>query len=121
MDKKSAEKLAKAIAVTCVRNGYIEELHGRKGARTQEGDYSDVKVITPDREIPWNEVSRFSDEEIKHLMKEVVNKLYTIFLNFDDEDFVNSLLKLGGAYSKDWDKPEEVADFVLRNRKLDKT
>ncbi len=118
MDKKgSAEQLAKAIAVACVRNGYIEKLHEGKGPRSQTGDYSDVKVITPDREIPWTELSRFSDEEMKRLMKEVVNKLYTVLLHFDDKEFLNALLRWGNRYTQKWDKPEELADFVLRDRK----
>jgi hypothetical protein len=75
MDKKSAEHLAKALALARVRNGLIEELHCGKGAHSLAGDYSDVKVVSPDREIPWHELSRISDEEMKRLMKEIVNKL----------------------------------------------
>jgi hypothetical protein len=74
MNKKSAEQLAKALAPACVRNGFIEELHCGKGAYSHAGDYSDVTVVTPDREIPWHELSRISDEEMKRLMKEIVNK-----------------------------------------------
>ncbi len=117
MDKKNAEHLAKAIALACVRNGFIEELHSGKVAESQAGDYSDVKVITPDREIPWNELSRISNDEMKHLMKEVVNRVYTVLLNFEDEAFLNALLSMGNRHTQKWDKPEELPDFVLRNRK----
>ena len=75
MDEKIAGSLAKALAITCVRNTVLETLHAGKTAESQAGDYSDVKIITPAREIPWNELSRISDEEMKCLMKEVVNKL----------------------------------------------
>jgi hypothetical protein len=117
MDKKSAEHLAKALALACVRNGFIEELHCGKGTYSQAGDYCDVKVVTPDREIPWRELSRISDAEMKRLMKEIVNKLYTVLLNLEDEDFMTALLGRGARYTQKWDKPEELADFVLRNRK----
>jgi hypothetical protein len=90
------------------KKGNREELHDGKGARSQTGAYSDVKVITPDREIPWNEVSHFSDEEMKRLMKEVVNRLYTLLLHFDDKEFLNALLRWGtdtpknGTSRKSW-------------------
>jgi hypothetical protein len=45
MDEKTAEHVAKAVALTCVRNGFIEELHCGKGAHSQAGDYSDVRVV----------------------------------------------------------------------------
>jgi hypothetical protein len=114
MDKKSAEHFAIALALACVRNGFIEELHCGKGAYSQAGDYSDVKAVTPDREIPWRELSRISDEEMKRLMKEIVNKLYTVLLNLEDEDFMAAFLSWGARYTQEWDKPEELADFVLR-------
>jgi hypothetical protein len=117
MDKESAERLAKALALACVRNGFIEELHCGKSAHSPAGDYSDVRVVTPDREIPWHELSRISDAEMKRLMKEIVNKLYTVLLNLEDEEFMAALLSWGVRYTQKWDKPEEIADFVLRNRK----
>ena len=29
------------------------------------------------RRIPWPEVSRFDDDEMRYLMREIVNKIYT--------------------------------------------
>ena len=49
MDKKNARDLAKALAVWCVRNTFLETLHAGKTAESRLGDYSDVKVITPTR------------------------------------------------------------------------
>jgi hypothetical protein len=51
MDKKSAEHLAKALPLAGVRNGFIEESHCGKGAHSHAGDYSDVRVVTPDRNL----------------------------------------------------------------------
>ncbi|MDX2074469.1 MAG: hypothetical protein SFX19_08930, partial [Alphaproteobacteria bacterium] len=72
--------LAKALAVTCVRNTFLEDLHAGKTPRTQAGDFSDVKVMTPSGEIAWNELSRISNDEMQRLMKEVVNKLFTALM-----------------------------------------
>jgi hypothetical protein len=73
--------------------------------------------LSPDREIPWRELSRISDEEMKRLMKEIVNKLNTVPFNLEDENFMAALLSWGARYTQEWDKPVELADFVLRNRK----
>ncbi|UTC28894.1 hypothetical protein MARCHEWKA_03820 [Brevundimonas phage vB_BpoS-Marchewka] len=65
------------LAHTCVRNTFLEDLHAGITPSSKTGDYSDVKVVTPYGEIPWAEVSRISDVEMKRLMQEVVDKLYT--------------------------------------------
>jgi hypothetical protein len=45
--------LAKSIAVLCVRNTFLEDLHSGITPSSRGGDYSDVKVVTPYGEIPW--------------------------------------------------------------------
>jgi hypothetical protein len=37
-----------------------------------------VKVVTPYGEIPWNEVSHISDEQMRALMIGAVNMVYTM-------------------------------------------
>jgi hypothetical protein len=70
-------RLAKLMARDCFRNiDTFEDFHAGQFPRTQTGDYSDVKVLTPDREIQWNELSRLSDDEMKALMIEVVDQCY---------------------------------------------
>ena len=41
------------------------------------GKISDVKVVSPYGEIAWHRVSRMSDEEMKQLSEDIVNRLYT--------------------------------------------
>lgn len=53
---------------------------------------------------------------MQRLMKEIVNKLYTVLLNLEDEEFLAALLRWGDRSTQKWDKLEELADFVLRNR-----
>jgi hypothetical protein len=52
MDKELAARLAKALAVTCVRNTFLEDLHSGISPSSRAGDHSDVTVVTPYGEIP---------------------------------------------------------------------
>ena len=57
------------MAAACVRRGYLEKLHDGFTPVTRTGDYSDVKVIDAEgREIPWNQVSRIDQDEMKTLI-----------------------------------------------------
>jgi len=51
------------MALHCFPNSKLENLHARKSPRSKTGDYTDVKVVTPYGEIPWNEVSRLNDDD----------------------------------------------------------
>src|SRR5271166_2815604 len=112
MQEQYSARLAKAMAVLCVRNTFLEDLHAGKTAVSETGDYSDVKVITPDREIPWNELSRISDEEMKKLMKQVVNKLYTVLMSLENEDAMHLVFSGGRDYAGHWDDPEFLSCFL---------
>lgn len=78
---KRNKVIARLITDSCARNP-VEELHGGKFPRTTTGDFSDVKVVFPGGEIPWNELCRISEEEMRQLMLEVedcVEKLLYLF------------------------------------------
>lgn len=75
-DDEATVMLAKAISLHAFRNA-LEDLHAGITPSSVTGDYSDVKVVTPYGEIPWNKLSRISDEEMKALMIEVVSRLFT--------------------------------------------
>ena len=113
MDKELAACLAKALAVTCVRNTLLEDLHTGISPSSQAGDHSDVMVVTPYGEIPWNNVSRISDDEMKPLMKEIVNKFFTVLIHWEDEEFMSALLHWGARQTMRWDEPEALAGFIL--------
>ena len=70
------------------------------------GDYSDVKVVTPFGEIPWTQLSRISDAEMKTLMIEITNNVFT-FLTYPED-----LATLGPAAR--WNRPE--IDPALRRQ-----
>jgi len=80
-EKRIAAKLAKTMAMLCVRNTQLETLHAGPAPVTRTGDYSDVFVLDADgRRIPWTEVSRIDDIEMRDLMRDIVNRLYTFHL-----------------------------------------
>ena len=73
---------------------------------TRTGDYSDVGVVDADgRRIPWAEVSRFDQDEMRDLMREIVNKIYTFFFKAEDPDF-QAFRDLVRPATYEWDKPK---------------
>jgi len=70
------KRLAKIMALKCFRNSKLEDLHAGIYPSSQSGDYSDVKVVTPYGEISWERLGRFSDDEMKVLMIDVVDRCY---------------------------------------------
>src|SRR5947209_309337 len=111
-DSTLAVLLAKSIAALCVRNTFLEELHSGTAPSSKSGDYSDVKVVTPYGEIPWQQVSRISDEEMKHLMKDIANRIYTFLCRQEEPAFLEAFLTLGNRHAARWDEPELVQNFV---------
>jgi hypothetical protein len=105
-------RLAKALAVLCVRHTCLEDLHAGEPVVSKAGDFSDVKVVSPDGEIPWNEASRISQQEMKKLMTQVVNKLYTVLMSLEDEEAMDLLFRRGHDYTHHWDDPEFLPTFL---------
>jgi hypothetical protein len=62
------KRLAKYLAQECFRNTMFEDLHAGITPDSQIGDYTDVVVRSPNGEIPWPNLSRLNDEEMKALM-----------------------------------------------------
>jgi hypothetical protein len=106
--RRTLEKVAKSLVEVCVRNA-LEDLHAGIFPSSQSGDYSDVKVITPDGEIPWTRLGRISDEEMKCLMIDIVNKTYT---------FLRYLEELAGelAQTQRWNRPKLDRDLMIAVR-----
>jgi len=108
------ENLALVLVETGIRNSILEELHAGVVPASATGDYSDVKVVTPYGEIPWARLSRISDEEMKALMIDVVDRVYTL-LRYPDE-----LARIGGAGR--WNRPklhQGLMQAVRRRRRPD--
>jgi ligand-binding SRPBCC domain-containing protein len=86
------KRLAKYMAQQCFRNTVLEDFHAGITPYSQAGDYSDVFVKTPAGEIPWSKLSRLSDEEMKTLMIDVVNRTYLLLQTLFDEGVGSNLI-----------------------------
>ena len=109
MDAKERGKVpafTRILALMCVRQSRLEILHRGLCPITHTGDYSDVVVVDAEgRRIPWPEVSRFDENEMRDLMREIVNKIYTFFVKGEDPDFVAFSDYVRPA-TYEWDKPK---------------
>ena len=85
-DPELQKRLAKYMVLQCFRNSLLEDLHSGITPSSAAGDYSDVHVTTPYGEIPWSRLSRLSDEEMKGLMIDVVNRTYRFLHQLLDEN-----------------------------------
>jgi hypothetical protein len=88
------KRLAKYLAQQCFRNTMLEDLHAGITPNSQTGDYTDVVVRSPYGEIPWPNLSRLSDEEMKALMIDVVNKTYRALMVLFDDRLGGELIKI---------------------------
>lgn len=114
-EKRIASKLARIMAMHCVRNTLLETLHAGLTPVTLTGDYSDVFVVDADgRRIPWTKVSRINDAEMRQLMQEIVNRLYTFHLEANDPKLQASIERWMGAAMR-WDEPEIDHRMISRD------
>ena len=111
-EKRIAARMAKTLAMMCVRNTGLETLHAGVVPVTQTGDYSDVRVIDADgREIAWNDVSHLDDDQMRALMKEIVNRVYTFYISIDDEEFRDRIDRWA-RLTDCWDEPDSDIEFL---------
>jgi hypothetical protein len=111
MNQEIAKHLALGMAVLCVRDTCIEDIHAGIVPHSQAGDFSDAKVVTPDGEIPWNRLSRISDDEMREFMKQVVNRIYTLLLRLDEPGFFERMDHYAGRATKAWDEPVNLTNW----------
>jgi hypothetical protein len=92
-NEKLRKRLAKLMALRCFRNTSLEDLHAGKVPHSQTGDFSDVVVTDAERQIPWNELSRLNDREMKRLMIDVVDHCYDFLSTLSDDDARTQLIE----------------------------
>ena len=111
-EKRVAARLAKVMAMMCVRNTKLENIHAGVAPVTKTGDYSDVIVLDAEgRRIPWTDVSHIDDEQMRALMKDIVNRLYTFQMRIDDPAF-QAWVDRWAAIAEKWDDPELDQGFT---------
>ena len=110
--RKHAAELAKTLASMCVRNTELEDIHAGYHPVTLSGDYSDITVIDAGgNKTPWNEVSKIDDDQMKMLMKNIVNRMYTFFIEGDNPEFEEAF-QYYRALAAQWDEPEIDAQLL---------
>ena len=111
-EKRIAAMMAKTLAMMCVRNTGLETLHAGVVPVTHTGDYSDVRVIDADgREIAWNDVSHLDNDQMRALMKDIVNRLYTFNISIDDEEYRDRIDRWARLTDR-WDEPDSDIEFL---------
>jgi hypothetical protein len=89
-EQRIAARLAKIMAMICVRNSKLEELHAGQVPTTHTGDYSDVFVV--------------DDDEMRALMRDIVNRLYTFHLCAEAPGLQAEVARWMAVASR-WDEP----------------
>ena len=118
-DERFQKTFAKAMVAACVRRGELEGLHSGISPVTHAGDYSDVYVVDADgRRIPWADVSRIDQNEMKALLIGVVNRTYTFlvrtFFTFgNDAAFAQAIDHAAVPWTTGWDEPEYLPQFLM--------
>lgn len=111
-EERIAARLAKLMAMICVRNTGIEELHAGTVPVTHTGDYSDVFITDADgRQIPWPDASHLDDNQMQSLMRQIVNRLYTFHIKAEDTGFRDHLDRWL-AVAERWDEPKLDEAFL---------
>ena len=104
-EERIAANLSKIMAMICIRNTRLEDLHAGLQPVTLTGDYSDVNVVDgTGQTIPWREVSHLDDLQMADLMREIVDRLFTFHMRRDDPSFRDHLDRWMDASNK-WDNP----------------
>ena len=110
-EERIAVYLSKIMAMICIRNTRLEDLHAGVQPVTLTGDYSDVRVVdATGQTIPWHEVSHIDDLQMADLMREIVDRVFTFHMRRNDPSFRDHLERWMTASNK-WDNP--VLDLSL--------
>ena len=124
-EEHMAAVVAKGMAVMCFCNTINEDIHGGTAPVSHTGDFSDVVVIDANGErIPWREAAHIGQDEMRDLMRKVVNQMYTCQLSAGDPDFFG-MLAWAAAEAGPWDEPQHDEEMLKsleqrRKRELEK-
>ena len=104
-EERIAANLSKIMALICIRNTRLEDLHAGVQPVTLTGDYSDVSVVDgTGQTIPWRKVSHIDDAKMADLMRDIVKRLFTFHMKRDDQSFQDHLDRWMTASDR-WDNP----------------
>jgi hypothetical protein len=121
-----AAELAKSMALICVRNRRLEDLHAGRVPFTKAAHGSDVFLVDAggDR-ILWTEVSRIDDDEMRDPMRDIVNRLHVslVFRRLEaagrDREVDSHSREMGSARSQSAHAEAITTFFSFRLRSAD--
>ena len=101
------QRLAKLVVEQGFRNR-LEDIHAGTFPSSKSGNGTDIKVVSPYGEIPWNRLGRISDEEMKRINKGAVDYVYNFLTNLLDGNLWSVLEKLRDHDPvPHWDAPNQ--------------
>ena len=111
-EHRLTSRLVRTMVLLCFRNSMIEDIHAGLVPVTRTGDYTDVTVIDADaRRIPWPEVSHIDDNAMRDLMRQVVDRVYTLEVRAKALDFLERI-ELWAQVASRWDEPKLDPSFL---------
>lgn len=111
-EERIAANLSKIMAMICIRNTRLEDLHAGVRPVTLTGDYSDVSVVdATGQTICWRDVSHIDDARMADLMRDIVNRLFTFHMRRDVPSFRDHLDRWMTASDR-WDNPTLDTAFL---------
>ncbi|MEP7169624.1 MAG: hypothetical protein ABI855_09675 [Bacteroidota bacterium] len=114
MKEKTLKQLALAITLNCVRNTSIENIHSGISVQSSTEDESDIFVVTKNGNIPWRNVSRISQEEMKIFITEVADKIYTFLMNQHNLDFLEGFEGYSQRFTIGWNEPQYLENWFKK-------
>ena len=74
-EDRIAANLAKIMAMICIRNTHLEDLHAGTVPITRTGDYSDVLVIDAEGQIAYKHIGPFNRRSLEEDILPIVRHL----------------------------------------------
>jgi len=106
-----ATTLTLAIAISCIGVGFQRGTHTRWQLVANDGTGAPTLA---DNRTPWRDVSRI-DDEMRALMRDVVNRLYTFQLHAGNPALQAEIAKCMSVAGK-WDEPRIDARMMGSDR-----
>ncbi|QRM34862.1 hypothetical protein [Microvirga sp. VF16] len=110
LDEETASTLSSAIVWKAFACGEMLALETGESPITEKGDYSDVRVIDGEAEFPWLDVGLITQDEMRSLMRALVNRVYTILRGLPNRETVERYKEFGFSLQRAYGAP-----FALRH------
>jgi len=101
MSSKLAFAIVK-IALDC------EEMSELESGVELASDPSDLKIVYKGQHVPWQDVGRFTEDEMRLLLKRWADRVYTVLKQLHDTKFLIITLRLGAEVENQETAPQII-------------